>query len=68
MQEHTASISDLMRERNLLQDQIRKLKETVQKETQKTAGLEEDLVQVLQQFQGVGRHALVCMCEKLANS
>ena len=60
MQGHTVSIFDLMRERNLLQDQIKELKETVQKETQKTATLEEDLVQVLQQFQGVGRHALVC--------
>ena len=60
LQEHTASISDLMHERNLQRDQIRKLKDTVQKETQKSADLEEDLVQVLHQFQGVGRHALVC--------
>ena len=68
MQEHTVSIFDLMRERESLQDQIRNLEDTVKRATQKTAGLEEDLMQVLQQFQGVGRHALVCMYEKLACS
>ena len=68
MQEHSASISDLTRERESLQDQIRNLEDTVKRVTQKNATLEEDLMQVLQQFQGVGRHALVCMCEKLACS
>lgn len=58
VQEHSASISDLMRERESLQDQIRNLEDTVKRRTQKTATLEEDLMQVLQQFQGVGRHVL----------
>ena len=65
MQKHSATISDLMHERESLQDQIRNLKDTVKRVTQKTATLEEDLVQVLQQFQRVGRHALVCMCVEL---
>ena len=65
MQEHSASISDLMRERESLQDQIRNLEDTVKRTTQKTAELGEDSWQVLRQFQGVGKCALVRMCEKL---
>ena len=65
MQEHSAFLSDLMRGRESLQDQLSNLTDTVKRVTQKTANLEEDLVQVLQQFQGVGKRALVCMCETL---
>ena len=61
MQEYSASIIDLVGERNVLHDQIGELHGSVQKETQKVTGLEEDLIQVLQQLQGVAKYASVCV-------